>query len=193
MGSRAFRRPEVSGEREEGIVQSDATYFLKTERLGFRPWSLDDLPLALLLWGDLKVTRLIGGPFYEEQVRQRLAKEIASLRTSSVQYWPVFRLADGDFAGCCGLRAYRSEEKIFELGFHFRPAYWGQGLAVESAGAVINLARESIRAARLFAGHHPENLATRKVLEKLGFHFTHEELYPPTGKMHLCYLLEFPK
>ena len=188
-----MRRPQIFDKRQEGIVRSEATYFLKTERLGFRPWSLDDLPLALVLWGDLNVTRLIGGPFYEEQVRQRLTKEIASLQTSGVQYWPIFLLADSDFAGCCGLRAYRSEEKIFELGFHFRPTYWGQGLAVESARAVINLARESVRAEGLFAGHHPENLASRKVLEKLGFRFTHEELYPATGKMHLCYLLEFPK
>jgi [ribosomal protein S5]-alanine N-acetyltransferase len=174
-------------------VESDAKYFLKTQRLGFRRWSPDDFPLSLALWGDLNVTRLIGGPFSEEEVRERLAKEIASLRTNGCQYWPVFLLADGDFAGCCGLRAYRSEKNIFELGFHFRPAYWGQGLAVESARAVINLARESLKAEGLFAGHHPDNLASRKVLEKIGFRFTHEELYPPTGKMHRCYLLEFPK
>ena len=172
-------------------MESDGKYFLKTQRLAFRAWSPDDFPLAHSLWGDLNVTRLIGGPFSEEQVRQRLAKETASLRTNGVQYWPVFLLEDGDFAGCCGLRAYRNEKKILELGFHFRPAYWGQGLAVESARAVIKLARESLKAEGLFAGHHPDNQASRRVLEKLGFHFTHDEFYPPTGKMHRCYRLEF--
>jgi [ribosomal protein S5]-alanine N-acetyltransferase len=174
-------------------VKSDAEYFVTTQRLGFRPWTMDDFPLALALWGDLNVTRLIGGPFYEEEVRQRVVKEIASLRTNGVQYWPVFLLTDGDFAGCSGLRAYRTEKKIFELGFHFRPVYWGQGLAVESARAVIKLARESLKAEGLFAGHHPDNPASRRVLEKLGFLFTHDELYPPTGKMHRCYRLEFAK
>lgn len=174
-------------------MPTGSTYFLKTERLGFRLWSVDDFPLALALWGDVKVTRLIGGPFSEKEIQERLTREIASMQSHGIQYWPVFLLSDGEFAGCCGLRPYRPEEMIFELGFHFRPAYWGKGLAVEAAQAVIRHASESLGARGLFAGHHPENLASRKVLEKLGFRFTHEELYAPTGKMHSCYFLKLPK
>ena len=174
-------------------MQSEPSYFLTTQRLGFRRWSPDDLPLALALWRDVQVTRLIGGPFSDEQVRERVNKEITSMEQHGFQYWPVFLLADGDFVGCCGVRLYRSEGKIFELGFHFRPAYWGRGLAVEATNAVILFARESLGAEGLFAGHHPENLASRKVLSKLGFRLTHEELYASTGKMHSCYLLSFPK
>ena len=54
-------------------------YFLKTLRIGFRNWSSDDLPLAESLWGDLQVTRFIGGPFSEDQISQRLRKENADL------------------------------------------------------------------------------------------------------------------
>ena len=35
------------------------TYFLITERAGFRAWTPDDLPLALTLWGDPAVMRFI--------------------------------------------------------------------------------------------------------------------------------------
>ena len=136
------------------------------------------------------MTRFIGGPFSETQIQERLAREIASMSDQRVQYWPVFSLADGDFAGCCGLRPYKPEECIYELGFHLRPAHWGKGFAVESARAVIAHAFDSLGAQQLFAAHHPENLASRKVLEKLGFRFTHEELYAPTGQMHRCYILE---
>lgn len=177
----------------ETIVEKQATYFLTTPRLGFRLWSLDDLPLALALWGDSNVTRLIGGPFSEKEIQARLSREIASMQAQGIQYWPAFLLADGDFAGCCGLRPYKPKEKICELGFHFRPVYWGKGLAMESAQAVIKHASESVRPAGLFAGHHPENLASQKVLEKLGFVFTHEELYAPTDRMHRCYFLKLPK
>ena len=173
-------------------MQTGPIYFLKTPRSGFRLWSMDDFPLALALWGDIRVTRFIGGPFSEKEVRERLTREIATLQVHGIQYWPVFLLADGDFAAFCGLRPYRSEEKICELGFHFRPAYWGKGFAVEAAQSVIRHAFESLRAKGLFAGHHPENPASRKVLEKLGFRFTHEELYAPTGKMHGCYFLNLP-
>jgi len=41
----------------------------------------------------------------------------------------------------------------------------------------------------LFAGHNPANVASRRVLEKLGFRYTHDEFYPPTGLHHPSYLL----
>lgn len=146
----------------------------------------------MALWGDIRVTSLIGGPFSEQQVRQRLAKEIALQNEHGVQYWPVFLLLDGDFVGCCGLRPYRSEEGIYELGFHLRPAHWGKGFAVEAARAVIAHAFGSIGARRLFAGHHPENFASARALQKLEFQFTHEQRYAPTGRMHRSYILEPP-
>ena len=81
-------------------------YFLRTARLGFRYWEADDLGLAMGLWGDERVTRLIGGPFTREQVRDRLMREIANQDDHGVQYWPIFLLTGGEHLGCCGLRPY---------------------------------------------------------------------------------------
>ena len=120
---------------DDAVRQRD--YFLKTRRLGFGHWSADDLPLALALWGDTQVTRFIGGPFSRAQVQQRLEREAASLSEYGVQYWPVFLLSNGAHVGCTGLRPYKPAEKIYALGFHLRPAYWGQGFAFEAASAAI--------------------------------------------------------
>lgn len=109
--------------------------------------------------------------------------------TERVQHGPIFLLVDGDFAGCCGLHLHKSEERIYALGFHLRRAHWWKGFAAESAQGVIAHAFDSLKAQKLFAGHHPKNVASRHVLEKLGFRFTHEELYAPTGQLHRCYLL----
>ena len=154
-------------------------YFLKSARLRFREWTAEDLPLASALWGDANVTRLIGGPFSGEQVRERLVREMENLRAHGVQYWPVFVQDSREFAGCCGLRPCKQEAGVFELGFHFLTKHWGRSYAVESSRAVIEYAFGSLRAPG----------ASRRVLEKLGFQFTHEELYPPTGRMHRCYFL----
>ena len=164
-------------------------YFLRTKRLGFRSWSENDLDLAISLWGDTDVTRWIGGAFSNDQVKSRLSREIETLAAHNVQYWPIFLLSNGDFVGCAGLRPYKIEQKIYELGFHLRAAHWHQGLAEEAARAIIPYAFTTIGAAALFAGHHPGNAASRHILEKLGFRFTHEELYPPTGENHPSYLL----
>ena len=164
-------------------------YFLRTQRLGFRTWTAADLDLAFGLWGDADVTRLIGGPFSRERVQQRLAQEIANQAAHGLQYWPMFLPANDEHVGCCGLRPYPSELRVYELGFHLRRIYWGQGLAVEAARAVIEYALTTLGAAGLFAGHHPANEASRRVLIKLGFHYTHDEFYPPTGLNHPSYWL----
>jgi ribosomal-protein-alanine N-acetyltransferase len=163
-----------------------------TDRLGFGHWQPDDLPLATKLWGDPKVSSLIGGPFTAQDVIARLKREIECVLAYKIQYWPVFLLSNSQFAGCAGLRPYKNEDTIFEMGVHLRPEYWGQGLALEAGRAVITFAFETLGVKSLFAGHHPGNTASRRLIEKLGFHFTHQEFYPPTGLHHPSYLLANP-
>jgi [ribosomal protein S5]-alanine N-acetyltransferase len=163
-------------------------YFLQSERLGFRTWSEADCDLAMGLWGDPEVTRLIGGPFSEEQVRERLSREIATMQSHGIQYWPIFLLATGEHVGCCGLRPYRVDEGTYEIGVHLRRAFWGQGYAPEATQAVTAYAFTTLGVKALFAGHNPANEASRRVLEKLGFRYTHDEYYPPTGLDHPSYI-----
>jgi RimJ/RimL family protein N-acetyltransferase len=95
-------------------------YFLKSKRLGFRKWNDEDDEYAFKLWGDYHVTKLIDsrGKLNEEDVRERLSKEIDSQKKYGVQYWPVFLLETGEFVGCCGLRPYDIDNGIYEIGFH---------------------------------------------------------------------------
>jgi len=163
-------------------------YFLKSARIGFRCWSQADLPLARELWADIEVTRFLGGPFSEDEIAQRLQREIARMNEHQFQYWPIHLLSSDEHVGCCGLRPYRPEDQIHELGFHLRPRYWGRGLAPEAARTVIRYAFETIGATGLSAGHHPENTTSKKLLEKLGFRYTHDEFYVPL-QMYLPYYL----
>jgi ribosomal-protein-alanine N-acetyltransferase len=163
-------------------------YFMKSARLGFRCWSLDDLPLARELWSDIEVTRFLGGPFPDEEIGQRLEREIARMNAHQFQYWPIYLLSSSEHVGCCGLRPYRPEEQIPELGLHLRPRYWGQGLASEAARRVIQYTFKTIGAKGLSAGHHPENSTSKKLLAKLGFEYTHDEFYAPL-QMNLPYYL----
>jgi RimJ/RimL family protein N-acetyltransferase len=168
------------------------SFFLRTPRLAFRTWSDKDGALAMSLWGDAEVTRLFGGPFAAPEIESRLARELAQQANHGVQYWPVFLLDSGEFVGCCGLRPYPSGEPattVYELGFHLRPQFWGQGLAMEAARAVIDHAFDSLSAASLFAGHHPDNTSSARLLEKLGFRYYHHEFYAPTGLNHPSYVL----
>jgi ribosomal-protein-alanine N-acetyltransferase len=167
-------------------------YFLTTRRLGFRPWREADRDLAVGLWGDERVTRLFDarGRWSVDQVGQRLAEEMDRQAVHGIQYWPIFRLADHSHVGCCGLRPHESGGRVMELGFHIRFELWRQGYASEAARAVVTHAFDAIEAAALFAGHHPDNAVSRRILARLGFRYTHDVFYPPTGHRHPSYLLE---
>ena len=117
-------------------------YFLKTERLGFSQWQEADLEMASSLWGDPEVTKFIcaTGTFSEQEVKDRLHKEIQNAGLYGVQYWPLFNLETGEFIGCCGLRPYDLEKGIYELGFHIKSRYWGNKYSYEAAAAVIRYA-----------------------------------------------------
>lgn len=167
-------------------------YFLKTKRLGFRTWKPADRALAMGLWGNFEVTRLFDGrgPLSQEQVLARLNDELVMQQTHGIQYWPIFQLEDGDHIGACGLRPYGDDAMIRELGFHICAAHWGKGFATEAARAVIDYAFNELNLNALFAGHNPNNAASRHLLEKLGFVYTHDAFYPATGLDHPSYLLK---
>jgi RimJ/RimL family protein N-acetyltransferase len=170
-------------------------FFLRSPRLGFSIWSHADLSLAFELWSDPRVARLTGGPLTAQQVQQRLEREINNHETHGVQYWPIFLLKTGDHVGCCGLRPHKPAEGIYELGFQLHVAFWGQRFASEAAEAVVARAFTTLGIPTLFAGHHPENHASRRVLTHAGFHYAYDEFYPPTGQIEPCYLLsrgDFP-
>lgn len=168
-------------------------YFLKTDRIGFSKWRREDGRLAEQLWGDPQVTRWIcaSGRFSGQEITDRLNREVANEAGYQVQYWPVFELASGELIGCCGLRP-RHREGEYEIGFHLRPEFWGQGYAQEAAKAVIKYAFVVLKADRLFAGHNPNNAASQKVLGRLGFIYIGDEFYEPTGLYHPSYELRAP-
>ena len=165
-------------------------YFMTTQRLEFRTWQLADLQLAMDLWGDFKVTRLFDGrgPLSQAQVQDRLHREIQSQTNHGIQYWPLFHRGTGDHIGCAGLRPYDPTKGIFEMGIHIKSDHWRHGYATEAARAVMDHAFDTLSAKALFAGHNPRNTGSRQLLLKMGFQYTHDEFYEPTGLDHPSYL-----
>ncbi len=153
-------------------------FFLTTARLAFSVWSEEDLNDALELWGNAKVTKLIvaDGKMSEKQVYERLKKEIEMYKNYNIQYWPIYLK-----------ETY--ENKIFEIGIHLKDNYWGAGIATEACLAMIKYAFANLNAKAIFAGHNPKNIASAQLLKKLGFSYTHDEFYPPTGLYHPSYLM----
>jgi len=167
-------------------------YFLKSKRIGFRTWSMDDMDLAIELWSDPEVTKFIGGSSSTFHAHGRMLTERSILRRYNMQYWPIFLLETGEFIGCCGLHPYQPTERIYEIGFHIKSSFWRKGYAIEATKTVIDYAFTKLHAASIFAGHHPENIISKMLIEKLRFHYAYDEYYEPTGVDHPSYLLHAP-
>ena len=165
---------------------------LTTVRLQLRPWRWDDLDDAIALWTDARVMKLLSktGAMTREQIEARLAHEIATQESFGYQYWHASTRSDGRFIGCCGLKNTDVDgDRVLEMGFHLAHDAWGRGFATEAARGAVGHAFTSLRAPALYAGHHPENEGSRRVLTKLGFVLVGKRLFPPTGLDHPWYVL----
>jgi RimJ/RimL family protein N-acetyltransferase len=91
--------------------------------------------------------------------------------------------------GFVSSRPYNIKSKISEIGFHICSSKWGKGYTSEAARGGMKYAFENLKINRLFAGHNPKNEVSCKILKKLGFRYTHDEYYEPTGLKHPSYLL----
>ena len=168
----------------------------KTGRLVARPWQIEDLPVAMELWGDPAVTALIDsrGKLTEAEVQEKLYAEIAREKSCGVQYWALFDHRNGDFVGCGGLRpwAYTPDEADFEVGFHLVKRCWGKGFGTEAALGALEYAWTKLELSKVYAGHHPDNRASAKILKRVGFEYLEDVFYKPTGLMHPSYVCRAP-
>jgi ribosomal-protein-alanine N-acetyltransferase len=76
--------------------------------------------------------------------------------------------ATGEVIGFSGVK-HVPEIGETELGYRFLPEYWGRGLATEAGQASIDFARSKLGLGRLVAMVHPDNVASARVVTKLGF------------------------
>jgi len=86
----------------------------------------------------------------------------------------------GEPIGMCGLLK-RDALPDVDVGFAFRPRFWSRGYAFESASAVLAHARDAFGLKRLLAITAPDNEASIRLLEKLGFRFERMARVPEDG------------
>ncbi|MGZ6015845.1 MAG: GNAT family N-acetyltransferase [Phenylobacterium sp.] len=165
------------------------TPILETERLAFHPFTPDDYDLLADLHADPEVQRYVGGLWTRDVIQTRLDTYVAEQARYGFSKWKAY-LRDGTFAGRCGV-SFWDRIGEFELGYTFRRSAWGQGLATEAAQAVADRFFRVTPHPRLHGFTDVENLASRRVLARIGMaHVGDEDL--GFGGISAKYLLERP-
>jgi [ribosomal protein S5]-alanine N-acetyltransferase len=148
-------------------------------RLTFRTWTDEDTALAEALWCDPEVTRFFGGAMSREQARDRLHAECERDRNLGMQYWPIFLGETGEFAGCAGLRPWSMDPETIEVGVNLMRSAWGLRLGEEALFAVLAHGFDTLGLPVIVAGHGIAHDNSRKLLERVGFKYTHDILWGP--------------
>ncbi len=76
--------------------------------------------------------------------------------------------AEGNLIGNCGVRVNGPDLREGNIGYELDPRYWGHGYATEAASAVLELGFAELGLHRIWAECVAENLASTRVLEKVG-------------------------
>jgi ribosomal-protein-alanine N-acetyltransferase len=149
-----------------------AAPILETDRLKFRPFTPDDLPLIVELHSDPAVQRYMGGTWSDQEMRATLDRFVRQQAAQGHAKWAAF-LRDGTFVGRAGVGSFPPLAAggfggDMEIGYCFKPAYWGDGFATEAAVAVRDWFFANTPHDRLFGFTEPGNAASQKVLLKIG-------------------------
>jgi ribosomal-protein-alanine N-acetyltransferase len=139
---------------------------IETDRLIIRSFDSND-------WQDL--FEYLADPaiyIYEpgEPATPHQAKELARERSTGTDFWAVVLKQKDKVIGHLYLKQIEPLELLtWELGYIFNPAYQRCGYASEAALALVRYAFFNYGIHRIVAHCNPENVASWKVLERVGF------------------------
>lgn len=143
---------------------------LETRRLILRLMRPEDVDGLLKIFADPKVMKSFGvDPFTKAQMEKWVWRNIIHQQKHGYGLFTVVHKDDHIIVGDCGLEHMEIlGQPEVELGYDFRSDYWNQGLASEAARAVRDFALFTLHLPRLISLIRPDNVASRRVSEKIG-------------------------
>ena len=89
--------------------------------------------------------------------------------------WAVFAKDNGRYVGNASVRPRPERQKDWEIGYYLLPDEWGKGFASEIADRLVHYSFDALGLEEIFATVDVDNLASRRVLEKVGLSFFRKE------------------
>ena len=150
---------------------------IDTPNLILRPLEAADVPAYAAIRADPEVMRYLPAAASAGDARDIAASRIPAFaqhwRARGYGIWGVFERRGGQLVGHCGLNWLEQFDEVEVLYALARHA-WGRGLATEAAHAALDFGFGPAGLARVIGLVHPDNLASRRVLEKLGLSYRHD-------------------
>jgi [ribosomal protein S5]-alanine N-acetyltransferase len=161
---------------------------VETARLVGEPISPAHHEALCVLLGDPRVGATLGGTATPEQVADEIATLSADWDRQGFGYWSWREKATGDLVARGGLhRTLVDGRAEVEVGWAVMADRWGEGFATEVGAACVRVAFDRLGLEDIVAFTLPDNRASRRVMEKLGFAYEKDIMH--ANLPHVLYRL----
>lgn len=147
---------------------------LETENLIIRPYTKNDALNLYDTLNDKNVLKYIPEePITIEQAQNAIDWLISNYDLdldSDYKYsFAIETKQTNDYVGWCGFGYLDYDKSQKEIYFTLKSKYWGQGFATEASKALVEYIFNELELKKLVAVVKPNNVASKRVIEKLGF------------------------
>ncbi|MEK6901288.1 MAG: GNAT family N-acetyltransferase [Nanoarchaeota archaeon] len=115
----------------------------------------------------VRYTQNIPFPYSVDDGKKFVLKSIKEWRKGRGYVFGIMQ--DNTLIGICSIDAVNKDNKQGELGYWLAKEFWGKGMMTKAASAVVRFGFEELGLHRIYVIHFEENVASRRVIEKLGF------------------------
>lgn len=145
------------------------TTLLETRRVRLRQYRHDDLDELAAMFADEETMRYYPRPKTREEALAWIEWSLELYAEHGFGLWVMESTSTSAFLGDCGLTPQMVEGvSDIEIGWHTKKEFWKQGFATEAALACRDMGFDSFGLTRLISIIDPENIASRRVAEKIG-------------------------
>lgn len=146
---------------------------LQSGRLTLRPIEMRDAPEIQRLAGAREIadgTLTIPHPYPEGAAEQWILQRADQHQKTGTIVLAIIEKSTGAFCGTIGLHVSPENERA-ELGYWIGIPFWNRGYTTEAARGMIEYGFGVMRLRRIYAMHYSNNLASGRVLQKLGMKY----------------------
>ena len=151
---------------------------VESERLIFREFTLDDLPMLIEQRSDPDVNKYLGGTKLQnpEALAKRIRFYMSCYESHGFGMCAMIWKPTGEMIGSAGLQPLDGTDDI-EVGYSLVKEFWAKGIGTEAARAWLEHGFRDHGLDRIVAIAVPENIASRRIMEKLGMHYEKTEFH----------------
>ena len=145
---------------------------LVTDRLRLRAFRLSDAPEIQRLAGAIEIARFttLPHPYEDGMAEAWIRQQRDDYEAGRLVNFAIDRHDDDRLIGSMGL-TLQMEHRRAELGYWIGVPYWNMGYCTEAAREVIAFGFERLKLHRIYAIHYGRNVASGRVLQKLGMQY----------------------